>query len=158
MITISFEKICTEDEILALGQQLAKNLSAIKQGFVIYLKGGLGAGKTTFTRGTLRGLGYKGRVKSPTYTLVESYTIQDKQVFHFDLYRLFDSQELEYMGIQDYFTQNALCFIEWPEIGGDLLPPADIHCELSMEDSRRRIVLRAESQQGKLLLESLQHA
>lgn len=93
---------------------------------VIYLHGELGAGKTTFVRGFLRGLCYSGLVKSPTFTFVQSYELPDKLIHHFDLYRITDPEELESKGIRDYFIENTLCFIEWPSRAASYLPKADI--------------------------------
>jgi len=121
---------------------------------LVFLNGELGAGKTTLTRGVLRASGHKSAVKSPTYTLVEEYDTARGKVFHFDLYRLKDPEELEWMGIRDYLEQQSLCFIEWPELGKGLLPEPDIVISLKTEGDGRiaKIDVLSEKLQNKLIL------
>lgn len=133
---------------LAVGQ-------AAGGGAVIFLQGDLGAGKTTFSRGVLRSFGHSGAVKSPTYTLVEPYEFEDQQVYHFDLYRLGDPEELEYMGIRDYFTDRSLCLVEWPSRGEGFLPAADVVVTLQVETPGRRITIEPHTERGKALVQNI---
>ena len=128
--------LATAEQTEQLGAELYQQLSD-KQ--VIYLIGELGAGKTTLVRGFLRAAGHQGTVKSPTYTLVEEYTVKGRAFFHFDLYRLSDPEELEWIGIRDYFDQDAISFIEWPQRGQGQLPEADLIIKLELENSGRRV-------------------
>ena len=114
----------------------------IKSPCVIFLMGELGAGKTTFVRGFLQGLGYQGRVKSPTYTLVESYEINDCKIFHFDCYRLAHPQELEFIGVSDYFSEKAIFLIEWPEKAEGFLPEADYQLVFTYAENARQLSLK----------------
>jgi len=125
-----------ETAMVAFGGKLADELP---DGGIVFLKGDLGTGKTTLVRGMLRHLGHQGNVKSPTYTLVEPYQLNDRLIYHFDLYRLGDPEELEYMGGRDYWKSNTLCLIEWPERAKAFLPEADISVEISYQDIGREI-------------------
>ncbi|OGT58364.1 MAG: tRNA (adenosine(37)-N6)-threonylcarbamoyltransferase complex ATPase subunit type 1 TsaE [Gammaproteobacteria bacterium RIFCSPHIGHO2_12_FULL_42_10] len=118
----------TESKLLLLAAHLAQ---AIDERTIIFLSGPLGAGKTTFARGFLRGLGITERVKSPTYALVEPYECDGKMVMHFDLYRLQNRQEVENIGIRDDLAAAFICLVEWPERGEGILPVPDIVCELA---------------------------
>ncbi len=138
-----------------LGNMIA---ACLKGGEIIYLKGELGAGKTTLTRGLLRGLGYSGTVKSPTYTLVENYELSPVAVYHFDLYRLNDPEELEDMGIRDYCQGQAVCLFEWPERGTGVLPDADLMVAISHADSARDVTVSAGSASGNIMLGNLADA
>ncbi len=138
--------------MVAFGAELAQVSEG--QG-VIFLEGDLGMGKTTLCRGVLQGFGHTGAVKSPTYTLVEPYELKDKQVYHFDLYRLSDPEELEYLGIRDYFDNQALCLIEWPDKGAGILPSPDLTLSISVEGRGRRIQWQSGTQFGQQLADEL---
>ncbi|TPH15543.1 tRNA (adenosine(37)-N6)-threonylcarbamoyltransferase complex ATPase subunit type 1 TsaE [Litorilituus lipolyticus] len=149
-----------EEATVEIGHKLAKVLQIMvdengPKGLVVYLNGDLGAGKTTLTRGFVRAMGHKGNVKSPTYTLVEPYELPPWRVFHFDLYRLSEPEELEYMGIRDYFNQDCCCFIEWPEKGAGLLAKQDLTINMAYQGEQRVITFIAESAFAEQLLLSL---
>lgn len=148
--------LADEMATIAMGTQLADIVKTnLKQGITVFLNGDLGAGKTTLTRGFVQGMGHIGHVKSPTYTLVEPYDLPDWQVYHFDLYRLSDPEELEYMGIRDYFNSKSCSFIEWPEKGQGMLPAPDMIIDLAYHDEQREIVLQAKTPLGERLLSIL---
>ncbi len=121
-------------------------------GLVVFLSGELGAGKTTLVRGLLRALGHVGPVKSPTYTLVESYQPGEFPLHHFDLYRLADAEELEWLGIRDLMSPEAVCLFEWPQRGRGLLPSADLLLTLAYHSPGRRVTVEAHTARGEALL------
>jgi len=137
-------------------ETLGGRLAAVSRpGLRIHLQGELGAGKTTLVRGFLRGLGHTGRVKSPTYTLVEPYLVDNKRIYHFDLYRLADPEELEAIGVRDYLDGVSLCLIEWPERAAALLGGPDLLLAISLEGEGRRLRLSAATARGRALLAAL---
>ena len=146
-----------ENAMCAFGKQLINAICRLpsQQNVTLYLNGDLGAGKTTLSRGMIQGLGYLGNVKSPTYTLVEEYAIGEKIIYHFDLYRLADPEELEFMGIRDYFSQNCICLIEWAEKGEGILPEADLLVNIDYYDDARNITLIAQNTVGEHILTQL---
>ncbi|WP_077045393.1 tRNA (adenosine(37)-N6)-threonylcarbamoyltransferase complex ATPase subunit type 1 TsaE [Pseudomonas sp. KK4] len=138
--------LADEEAMTALGARIAQ----ITQGHgLIFLEGNLGMGKTTLSRGIIRGLGHVGAVKSPTFTLVEPYEIGDIRAFHFDLYRLVDPEELEFLGIRDYFEDDALCLIEWPDKGAGFLPKPDLTITISPQDSGRSLNILSQGSRGE---------
>ncbi len=144
--------LADENATIALALRLAARL---QPGMVIYLNGDLGAGKTTLVRGMLNALGYAGRVKSPTYTLVEPYQIAALELRHFDLYRLRDAQEWETAGFRDEFDGHKIFFIEWPEKAQPLIPQADVEIDFEILAQGRKVEIHANTEMGRLCLTRL---
>lgn len=146
----------------AFGARFAQAIDAVRtrpafQGLQVQLLGDLGAGKTTLVRATLAGLGHQGRVRSPTYTLVEPYALErengELEVYHFDLYRFADPAEWADAGFREYFDSGAVCLVEWPQKAGGLLGVPDLVFALETDGERRRLDARAYSESGKECLE-----
>lgn len=142
-------------EMEELGIGLAR---AVQPGSTIFLHGELGTGKTTLVRGFLRALGHGGSVKSPTFTLVEPYEVGGRRVYHFDLYRLAAGEELEYLGVRDYFDGESICLVEWAERGGGSLPAADLSVDIAYSGPDRHVVLRPATAKGEVLLSGITQA
>lgn len=144
--------LADEEATITLGAALAR----LTRGHgVITLRGNLGSGKTTLSRGLIRALGHTGAVKSPTFTLVEPYELADCRVQHYDLYRLADPDEVEYLGMRDFIDAQTLTLIEWPEKAGALLPPVDLDIELQMAGAGRKAMWTAHSPYGQELSSAL---
>ena len=141
-----------EMAMLVLGTNLAKLLRGSE---AVFISGSLGAGKTTLCRGMLRAMGHIGAVKSPTFTLVEPYEIEGVEVSHFDLYRLSDPGELDYIGIEEYFAKKGLCLVEWPEKALGRLPQHDLEITIDVCGEKRNISIQAMSADGETVCESL---
>ena len=137
--------VATEADMEALGGRFASALGNLK---LVTLDGPLGAGKTTLVRGLLHALGHRGTVKSPTFTLVEPYEINSQGFYHFDLYRLNDPQELEFLGVRDYLAGPDLCVIEWAERAGRLLPAPDVAVMIAPANDGRSVTVTAHTPRG----------
>ncbi len=145
--------LATEADTLALGAALA---GGMRPGMVIYLRGELGAGKTTLVRGILHASGVRERVKSPTYTLVEPYTVSSLYLYHFDFYRLKNPDEWVDAGLREYFNGDAVCLVEWPDKAGGQLPAPDLTIEMAVAGGGRSITLSADTEAGRNCLMRLQ--
>lgn len=143
----------TETAQESLGARLAR---ACPSACSIWLQGDLGAGKTTLVRGFLRGLGYEGAVKSPTYTLIEPYRLPGHSCYHLDLYRLADPEELEYLGLRDLLGEACMLLVEWPERGRGWLPEPDLRVVIAYAALGRRLELSAGSALGDRILTALE--
>jgi tRNA threonylcarbamoyladenosine biosynthesis protein TsaE len=137
-------------EMEAFGGKLAH---ASPKGSILHLNGELGVGKTTLVRGFLRAFGHTGKVKSPTYTIVEPYQIDaNTSIYHFDFYRLGEPEELDYLGIRDYLENHAICLIEWPEKGGIFTPPPDVQIQIIYQHTNNRLLeLKANTEIGQMI-------
>lgn len=142
----------TVEDTEALGAKLWEILPPKS---LVFLNGDLGAGKTTLVRGVLRATGYTGAVKSPTFTIVEEYLIGERKILHFDLYRLTDPEELEWIGIRDYMAQTSLCFIEWSELGRGFLPAPDLILNLAINGHYRTVEMLANSKNAESFLTAI---
>ncbi|MBK5964262.1 tRNA (adenosine(37)-N6)-threonylcarbamoyltransferase complex ATPase subunit type 1 TsaE [Thiocystis minor] len=140
---------------LAFGEHLA---ALLPPACVIYLEGDLGTGKTTLTRGILRGLGHRGTVRSPTYTLIEPYQVPSGPLYHLDLYRLADPEELEYLGLRDLMGEDARWVIEWPDRGAGMLPAADLRIMIEYLAEGRRLTLSGGTTEGRSIIAALLEA
>ncbi len=139
-------------EMEALGARLARGIDKIH---LLYLHGALGTGKTTLVRGILRALGHSGLVKSPTFTLVEPYSFDGLIVYHIDLYRVSDPEELEFLGFRDYLESESVCLVEWAERGVEKLPSPDLDVTIQNVDDTRTVELESYSDRGTELLSGL---
>ena len=136
----------------ALGARLAPVLAP---GMSLFLRGDLGCGKTTLVRGVLSGLGYKGRVKSPTYSLVELYAVSRLNLYHFDFYRFHDAKEWRDTGFNECFNDTSVCFVEWPENAARLLPDADLDIAFEFAGDGRDLSISAGTGNGKACLKRM---
>lgn len=145
-------QVKSADEMESLGSKIAAQLS---KAFLIYLRGPLGAGKTTLVRGMLRGLGHDGTVKSPTFTLVEPYSFPKLEFYHFDLYRLNNPEELEFLGVRDYLHGEGVCVVEWAERAEDVLPTPDVDIMISPTGTGRIVRITTYTDHGKSLSDAV---
>lgn len=144
--------LADENDTLKLGERFAQLISPP---LIIWLEGDLGAGKTTFTRGLLNALGYNGAVKSPTYNIVETYPFKGFNLHHFDLYRFQNPEEWLDAGLDELITADSIILIEWPQLGGDLAPPADIILNITIKSSGRTVQINAVTTNGTKTLNKI---
>jgi tRNA threonylcarbamoyladenosine biosynthesis protein TsaE len=152
-LSIDSLRLPDEQATLALGAALG---SQLEPGLVVHLRGDLGAGKTTLARGLIRSLGYVGRVKSPTFTLVEPYRFSSLSLYHFDFYRFDDPREWMDAGLGEHFDGASVCLVEWPEKAGPALPPPDLEIRLEHATGEGRLAwLEGRTEKGRRCLERL---
>lgn len=144
--------LADENDTLKLGERFAQLISSP---LIIWLEGDLGAGKTTFTRGLLNALGYNGAVKSPTYNIVETYPFKGFNLHHFDLYRFQNPEEWLDAGLDELITADSIILMEWPQLGGDLAPPADIILNITIKSSGRTVQINAVTTNGTKTLNKI---
>lgn len=152
-MTLSESELPDEAATARLGAALAEAVRA--GGGVIHLRGDLGSGKTALARAVLRKLGFSGHVRSPTYTLMETYEVAGRRIVHLDLYRLRAPTEAEYLGLGDIDPATDLVLIEWPERGGPSVPGADLLIQLAHDPPGRRAAFKAVSARGTTILSRL---
>lgn len=153
--TVVFSLMITEPQMPSLGHCLAQALIEAG-GALIYLDGTLGMGKTALSREVIQACGWSGRVRSPTYTLVEPYECEPLTLVHFDLYRLGDAEELEFLGIRDYLQPDTVWLVEWPERGAGVLPEPDLVVHFTEAESARKLDFAAQSERGQAVRDRLQ--
>ena len=149
---LSIARLADESQTVDLARRFGRH---IEPPLALYLQGDLGTGKTTFARGLIHALGYRERVKSPTFGLLETYTVGEIEILHLDLYRVVDPRELEFLAIRDLYTDRALLLVEWPERGSGSLPLPDVTLRLDHEGAGRMATLDAPSAKGKALVQAV---
>lgn len=149
-------KTATPEETELFAARLSTAIAQSHSGFTLHLLGELGAGKTCFSRGFVQAMGHSGAVKSPTYTLVEPYELENNLIFHFDLYRLSDPEELEFLGFRDYLDDKAICLIEWPSKGEGLLPAPDLKISIEFTELGRNIEVEALTEKAMRVIQKIQ--
>ena len=147
-------------EVVVENEQAMEHLGgciadSCQNGSLIFLSGDLGAGKTTLVRGLLRRFGYQGNVKSPTYTIVETYDISNRRIYHLDLYRLHDPEELEYLGVREFSGDKVICLIEWPEQGAEVMLTPDLVVQIGYEGKGRRVKIQKKTSVGVEMVDLL---